>query len=72
MSGSSLVTSSCLGVVGVVAVGMAVVGGVRGVVMVTSERRGDLILGSTPSLAGVCGIRPDSSWCVCVCVCFGV
>ena len=38
--------------VGVVAVGVAVVDGVRGVIM-TSESRGDLILVSTESLDGV-------------------
>ena len=38
--------------VGVVTVGVAVVGGVRGVIM-TSDRRGDLILLSTESLEGV-------------------
>ena len=47
-----MATSSGLGVVGVVAVGVAVVGGVRGVIM-TSESRGDLILVSTESLEGV-------------------
>ena len=38
---------------------VVVVGGVRGVM--TSERRGDRILGSTPRRAGVCGINPLSS-----------
>ena len=53
--GSSLTASSCPGVVGVIAVGMAAVGRVWGVT--TSERRGDLILAfspSIPSLEGVC------------------
>ena len=53
-NGSSLAPSSCPNV--------AVVGGVWGVT--TSERRGDLILGFSPSIAsleGVWGDRPPSS-----------